>query len=146
MRKEKNKLSHLSYKYHAVLDHPVHEQHRAFRNHYGTEILSAKKEHWVAFLEGISFSNIWHANRYISAGGSDGGKTRIPTLKLYSLMDPTAPAAEATTNEEKSEMLASLMFQGTRLLALSQSTSHTTLSCLCLPRLQQSRSRVTLRG
>ena len=49
------------------------------------------------------------ANRYISGENTDGGKTHIPTLTQQS-SDPTLPPMVASTNEEKSLMLAKLMF------------------------------------
>src|SRR6266481_5069556 len=52
---------------------------------------------------------MWTANRYISGKVSDGGKTRILTLSLAS-PDPVVATVIASTNEEKSHMLAKLMF------------------------------------
>ena len=52
---------------------------------------------------------MWTANRYILGKVSDGGKTRIPTLSL-ALPDPVVVMVIASTNEEKSHMLAKLMF------------------------------------
>ena len=71
--------------------------------------MKAKRDHWSAFIEGLSYGDVWIANRYISKDGTDGGKTRIPTLTLH-LSEPDWPATVATTNEEKSMMLATLMF------------------------------------
>ena len=89
--------------------HPSHEDHRKIRREYGCEIERAKKDHWIAFLEGLSYVEVWTANQYILGDGSDGGKTHMPTLTLQ----PSDLAAEpevATTNEEKSAMLMRLMF------------------------------------
>src|ERR1700723_4440396 len=49
IKKAKNKLSSVSYKFRAVPDHPSHEQHRVVRNQYGDAILRAKDEHGVDF-------------------------------------------------------------------------------------------------
>jgi ribonuclease HI len=110
LKKKKNKLSNISYRYRALPDHISHEEHRKARNEYGKEILISKKEHWTEFLEGMSYGEIWTANRYISSGGSDGGKTRIPTLTLPAPAGSNEAPREAISNEEKSAMLADYMF------------------------------------
>jgi ribonuclease HI len=110
LKKSKNKLSSTSYKYRAISDHPSHEEHRKIRQQYAKEILTAKHEHWKSFLEEMSHSEIWIANRYISSDGGDGGKTRIPTLTSLTPGAATGRMATATSNEEKSRMLAKAMF------------------------------------
>ena len=72
-------------------------------------INEAKQEHWEAFLEGLSYGDMWMANRYILGKASDRSKTRIPTLSLHSA-DLAVVTVVASTNEEKSHMLANMMF------------------------------------
>ena len=108
-KKAKNKLSGLAYKYLALPGHPIHGEHRALRQKYSKAIMKAKWDHWSMFIEGLSYRDIWIANRYISKDGTDGGKTRIPTLMLHP-SEPDWPTTVATMNEEKSVMLATLMF------------------------------------
>ena len=110
LKKKKNKLNELSYRFRALLAHPSHEELWRASSEYSKAILEAKREHWVGFLERLSYGEVWIANRYISSSGSDGGKTRIPTLKLSLAADPLAPPMIASMNEEKSAMLARLMF------------------------------------
>ena len=71
--------------------------------------MEAKQDHWTTFLEGLSYSEVWTANHYISGKNTDGGKTRIPTLTQQS-SDPALPPTVASTNEQKSLMLVKLMF------------------------------------
>ena len=82
LKKMKNKLSNESYKYRALMDHPVHEEHQRIQLDYSAAILKAKKDHWDAFLEDMSYGEVWITNRYISGKASDGGKTHILTLTL----------------------------------------------------------------
>jgi len=110
LKRQKNQLSNASYKYHTISDHPTHEEHRKVRNLYANEIHSAKKAHWADFLEGMAGGDIWIANRYISGKAKDGGKTRIPTLKLSPPAGSDAPTVEVASNEDKSTMLARLVF------------------------------------
>ena len=62
------------YKYRVMLAHPSHEEHRKIWWQYGSAIMKAKQEHWMAFLEGLSYAGVWTANRDISGKASDGGK------------------------------------------------------------------------
>ena len=57
----------------------------------------------------MSYGEVWITNRYISGKASDGGKTRTPTLTLQH-SNSSLPPTVASTNEEKSRMLAKLMF------------------------------------
>ena len=110
LKKKKNQLGNTSYKFRTVPDHPIHEEHHKIRNQYRNEIQAAKKAHWAEFLEHMTNRDIWTANQYISGDASDGGKTRIPTLTLSSPPGSGVPDEEAATNEDKSAMLAKLMF------------------------------------
>ena len=67
------------------------------------------KPRGITGWQGLSYGEVWTANRYISSDSTDGGKTRIPTLMLKSV-DPTVPVLVASINEEKSQMLSKLMF------------------------------------
>ena len=109
LKKAKNKLSGLAYKYRALPGHPIHGEHRALWQKYSEAITKAKWDHWSAFIEGLSYGDVWITNRYISNDGTDGGKTRIPILMLH-LSKADRPTTVATTNEEKSVMLATLTY------------------------------------
>src|SRR6266481_3198126 len=109
LKRQKNKLSSLSYRFMALPSHPSHEEHRCIRNDYSEEIWKAKQAHWHEFLEYAMGCDLWVANCYISGPGSDGGCTRIPTLLLV-LEGPTSPHQEAVTNEEKSRAFVKIMF------------------------------------
>ena len=55
-------------------------------------------------------SSLWVTNRYISGDANNGGRTRIPTLKLTPPVGSSSQVIEAASNEEKREMLVKLMF------------------------------------
>ena len=61
LKKRKNRLSSLSYRYRALPDHPSHEEHRKARNCYSDEIWKAKQDHWNDFLEHAGTTDIWVA-------------------------------------------------------------------------------------
>src|SRR5882672_5033703 len=110
LRKRKNKLSATSFKFRASLDHPSHIEHRDIRRVYSKEIFAAKQVHWSAFLEGLSYTDVWTANRYISSDTGDGGKTRVPTLFQPIQGGAAGSGLSATSNEEKSKMLVQAFF------------------------------------
>jgi len=107
LKKKKNKLSNLSSKFRAVLDHPSHEELRLTRNKYGEAITKAKEAHWIDFLEEASERELWIANKYISNPVNNGGKTRIPALKVT---NSSGQIVSVETNEGKSEVLANSFF------------------------------------
>jgi hypothetical protein len=107
LKKAKNKLSSISYKFRAMPDHPSHEQHRAVRNQYGEAILKAKEQHWAEFLEEAEERELWIANKYISNPCGDGGKTRIPSLKVPA---PDGSVSVIMSNEGKVELLMKQFF------------------------------------
>jgi len=68
------------------------------------------KEDWRDFLESGTYENLWVTNKYISGLGHDGGKTRIPTLKLTASELTNGSPGEVVTNKDKREVLGRLMF------------------------------------
>src|SRR6266481_1308585 len=107
LKKAMNRLGSQSYKYRAVTDHPVHKAYRVTRGRYGDEIKYAKKEHWRTFLEGIKGKELWAAHQYMASPVGDGGKARIPTLKVVGSDGATEGVA---TNEGKSAALCRIFF------------------------------------
>ena len=57
-----------------------HLSHSEVSNRYGEEVLAAKRQHWTSYLEDMSVSDIWTANRYLRDPVGDGGSPQIPTL------------------------------------------------------------------
>ena len=94
-----NCLASASYKYCVVADHSSHSQYTDTRNRYGLAIKRAKKQHWDAFLEELSGKDLWMAQHYVTNLVGDGGKARIPTLKVP---DESGRSRAITTNKEKS--------------------------------------------
>ena len=98
LKKQLNRLNNQSYRFRALTDHPIHVEHREARNKYSEAIKWAKSVHWQEFLDSAQGADIWMANRYISNPINDGGRQRIPTLKVTR---PNDSPAEVSTNEEK---------------------------------------------
>lgn len=107
LRKENTRLNNLSYKFRAVADHFSHAEHTHIRTAYGDALTAAKLQHWTDFLEEATEQEMWIANKYISNPVGDGGLTRIPTLNTT---NEDGQPAEATTNSEKSDLLATAFF------------------------------------
>jgi hypothetical protein len=71
MRKEKNRLSAIAFKFRYVPDHPSKKAYRSFANKYVKEIRKVKKEHWEDWLQNISDKDIFVANRIATDLPSD---------------------------------------------------------------------------
>ena len=66
-----------------------------------------KKRHWDDFLEGLSGKDLWMAQRYATSPVGDGGKARIPTLKVT---DDVGHTRSITMNKEKSSIFSQIFF------------------------------------
>jgi len=107
MIKHKDKLSDSSYKMRGLPNHPVHEEHRKYRNLVTETIRKTKKEHWISYLEDLNQQDVYTASRYATSPPGDGGRTSIPTLKSKNMRGETI---EVTSNEDKSKTLAQAFF------------------------------------
>jgi Endonuclease-reverse transcriptase len=107
LKKEKNRINNQSYLHRAITDHPSHQEHSRISAKYEEAIKKAKAQHWADYLEDLSDGMLWSANKYLTNTVTDGGKSRIPTLKYISA-DGTEQIAE--TNEDKSTTLATAFF------------------------------------
>src|SRR6266481_4376798 len=107
LKKQLNHLNNESYRYRAVVDHPSHTAHKEVRKGYGEAIKRAKEQHWQEFLESAVGPDLWAVNKYISRPAGDGGRQRIPTLKVVL---ESGAHAEVATNEEKGTVLRKQFF------------------------------------
>ena len=102
LRKQADKLGRKAYKLKHLPEHIVHKEHREVSKKYEKTLQSTKRHHWRDWLEKAEDLDLWTAHCIISAPASDGGKSRIPTLKhKIGNQEHTA-----STNSEKSEALA----------------------------------------
>ena len=103
------KLSHTAYKFRALPDHASHTELRKARDEYGDAIMEAKQGHWEEFLENVAEQDLWTANKYFKEPTGDGGRSRIPTLKV-SDEGADRPPQEINTNDGKAKILAQAFF------------------------------------
>lgn len=89
-------------------DDPIHEEFRKERNKYAEHIHSAKQEHWLSWIAQTDAENLFTLHRFISSSASEGGKARIPGLKVK---DENGDEKIVTTNEEKSKALYECFFR-----------------------------------
>ncbi|PPR06479.1 hypothetical protein CVT24_002565, partial [Panaeolus cyanescens] len=76
---------------------------RRARNRYTQAIKEEKQRHWEEWLEELDDKEVWIAGKMVGSGGSDGGRTRVPTLRKED-------GEEAATNEEKGKMFFEAFF------------------------------------
>src|SRR5882724_3168478 len=89
---------------------PIHTTHKEARRHYLTLIKNTKKQHWEGFLAALNEKYIWTAHHYALGDPLDGGKARIPTLKVRQTGLGSTATQVAETNQEKSHMLLATFF------------------------------------
>jgi len=106
MRKQANLSGRQSFLCCNEPEHAVHIQHKVAKKRYTNNMEYNKRQHWRDWLKKADEPDIWTANRYITAPETDGGKARIPVLKV------TVDGEETTarTNSEKSAALAKGFF------------------------------------
>jgi ribonuclease HI/endonuclease/exonuclease/phosphatase family metal-dependent hydrolase len=106
-KKELNRLRANSYTFRAIADHPSHELYRFKSNQYGEAIIQAKREHWTNYLEEMTASDIWTANKFIKEPAGDGGCPRIPTLKSK---NERGDDIIISNNNDKAKIFAKIFF------------------------------------
>jgi hypothetical protein len=107
MRKELNRLRSTSYKNRTVTNHPSHRELRKKSRIYGNAIISAKRTHWAEYLEEMTASDVWTANKYLKSPVGDGGTPRIPTIKVNNHEGRTV---EVNDNDDKAKIFAKAFF------------------------------------
>lgn len=108
LRKRRNKASCQSFRFRDIPEHPSHRELQELSDEYTSCIEKMKKDHWELWLETISASAVFKANRYATDSPSDYSKTRIPSLK-HTIPDLTLPSP-AQLNSDKSKVLANTFF------------------------------------
>ena len=106
LRQEANKTGRRASKYSNWPEHHSHRVHQDASKKYRQTMERTKRQHWRDWLEKSDDPDIWTAHKYISSPAGDGGKCRIPVLKLTR----NGQEQSATTNDMKSEMLAKTFF------------------------------------
>ena len=106
LRQEANRKGRKASKYRNWPDHHTHEDKRIANKSFQKTLERTKRQHWRDWLEKAEDPDIWTAHKYASSPAGDGGKCRIPVLKVTKNNQETT----ATTNSEKASMLATAFF------------------------------------
>ena len=107
MKKDLNRLRANSYKFCALADHPSHAEFRTKSTQYRDAIVQAKRQHWADYLEDMTASDIWMANRFIREPVGDDGCPRISALRT---IDDEGAERLIKDNDEKANVLAKTFF------------------------------------
>ena len=108
LKKEKNRLRRISYRYCATPDHPIHIEHKEAANKLNNRINEMKKAHWTDWLEEVSSKDIYIVNKYVTSEPSDYSSTRIPPLKVHN--KELNQYFMATDNSDKAKALTNAFF------------------------------------
>ena len=106
-RKQLKRLRSEVKKNRAIPDHSSHKNLKTAIVAFSEAMNKAKREHWTEYLENAMEKDIWTANKYISEPAADGGKPRIPTLRVK---NDNGIVKEISANEGKAEALAKSFF------------------------------------
>ena len=106
LRREAKRLGRQAYKFR---DKPFHYSHAIYEDAdklYHRTLKSTKLNHWRDWLEKAEDPDIWTVQKMLAAPASDGGSSKIPTLKY----NTNGTELLAKTNEEKGRILAKTFF------------------------------------
>ena len=106
LRKKKNRLARLSYRWRGLPDHHAHTDHHAISKEYA-KLIESTKEHWENWLDNAAERGLWTANKYATDPPTDNGRSRIPALVFP---NPDGSTRHTTSNAEKSLTLAESFF------------------------------------
>jgi len=106
MRKAINKLRTESYRNRAITTHVSHSNLKTASNEYGEAIITTKRQHWTTYLEEMTASDIWTANRYLKEPTGDGGNPWIPNIRVQDEDGETL----VSDNGEKAKIFAKTFF------------------------------------
>jgi ribonuclease HI len=106
LRKAAKRLGRQSFKFKHLPFHHTHAAHADANKTYHRTLESTKKNHWRDWLEKAKDPDIWTVQRLLSAPASDGGGSKVPTLKYKS----GGTEHLAKTNEEKGKALVKSFF------------------------------------
>lgn len=105
-RREAKKLGRQTFKFRDKPFHYVHTAYKDANKLYHRTLQSTKMQHWWDWLEKVDNPDIWTIQKLLAALASDGGSSKIPTLK-YKAGDTEL---KARSNEEKGCILAKNFF------------------------------------
>jgi hypothetical protein len=106
LQQEANRKGQRASKYKDWPDHQVHAERHKANKIFQKTLECTKQQHWHDWLERAEDPDIWTAHRYMAAPAGDGGKSRIPVLKLMQ----DGQEHLASTNEEKRKLIAKTFF------------------------------------
>ncbi|CAK5279173.1 unnamed protein product [Mycena citricolor] len=106
-RRLTQKMQRASYAHRHIPEHPAHEMARTMRNRLTEKIRKTKEQHWRSWLQGLTETDVWTAQKLVAGPASDGGKTRMPALRTDT---GTRTAHAVTTDEEKAKILHAEFF------------------------------------
>ena len=110
MKTKLNKLKSEVAKMRLLEDHPIHQELRNKSRMYKDAIIQTKREHWehwANYLEEMTASDLWTANRFINEPAGDGGSPKIPTRKSK---DEEGNETQFINNKDKAQLFAKMFF------------------------------------
>jgi hypothetical protein len=108
LRRESKKAEREAHKYRWVTGHASHQKAKDTDKAYSEAIEKAKEQHWDTYIQKLDSETMWTALKYATTPGTDGGRTRIPTLRTKDQTGTTTQ--EHTTSDSKATLFSNTFF------------------------------------
>ena len=107
-RQETRRVGRTAARFMHAPDHPAHQDFQRKRNEYARLLIETKQKHWAEWLLNIGIGDMWTASRLVSGAIPQGGRTRVPMLKVK---DPvTGETRQIADNAEKGKTFYNTFF------------------------------------
>ena len=125
MRQMANNKGRKASKYKNWPEHHSHAEGRESHKIFQKTMESTKRQHWRDWLEKADDPDIWTAHKYMINPTGDGGKTRIPVLKLTRWAGEHGLNQRRQKHHARIDLLSSQTTNGRRpAICLSQTSMH----------------------
>jgi hypothetical protein len=108
LRRRSKKAERDAHKYRYLPYHTAHQEAKDAKKAYASAINKAKEEHWDDFIQKLDNDTMWTALKFATSPGTDGGRTRIPTLSTTDADGSTI--TKHNDNSEKADLFTKTFF------------------------------------
>jgi hypothetical protein len=108
LRRRSKKAERDAHKYRYLPCHSAHQEAIEADKAYTSAIKEAKEAHWDDFIRKLDNNTMWTALKFATSPGTDGGRTRIPTL--CTTEDNGTTITKHDDNSEKADLFTKTFF------------------------------------
>jgi ribonuclease HI len=108
LRRRSKKAERNAHRYRYLPNHEAHQEAKDADKEYSDAIKKAKEEHWDDFIHKLDNETMWTALKFATSPGTNGGRTRIPTLQTMDAEGSTI--LKHDDNDAKADLFAKTFF------------------------------------